>query len=120
MIPVQAKKFYFKSIFCSAVAICLLSFFTPSFCSQYNDGIYVSENSMIKLSVTIKNKKIASIKVIEHGGDPEYLAMTQPLIAEAIQNNSAEIDCMTGATVSSSAFKNALKDALEKAESGKD
>lgn len=72
-------------------------------------------NGDIKIGVELDGKKIVSIKVLEsietkRIGD---VAM-EKMIAAAIEKQSADIDSISGATVTCEAFKKALKEAISK------
>ena len=80
----------------------------------------VSDNGMggaIKVQVTVMNGEIIDIKVTEHKetvgiGD----VALDKLVAEAKEKKSAEIDAVSGATITSQAFVEALSKALSKIE----
>lgn len=70
----------------------------------------------IKLTVTMEGDKIKDIAVDEHKESEGIGADALPkLVEEAKKANSAEIENVSGATVTSEAFKAALKDAMEAA-----
>lgn len=70
----------------------------------------------IKLTVTMEGDKIKDIVVDEHKESEGIGADALPkLVEEAKKANSAEIENVSGATVTSEAFKAALKDAMDAA-----
>nr|WP_072536551.1 FMN-binding protein [Anaerococcus mediterraneensis] len=70
----------------------------------------------IKLTVTMEGDKIKDIVVDEHGETEGIGADALPKLVEAAKEaNSADIDNVSGATVTSEAFKAALKEAMESA-----
>ena len=70
----------------------------------------------IKLTVTMEGDKIKDIAVDEHKESEGIGADALPkLVEEAKKANSAEIENVSGATVTSEAFKAALKDAMDAA-----
>jgi len=80
------------------------------------DGTYDGEHSFVEVSVTIKGGKIADIKMTRHGGGGEkYAAMVAPLLGQMIDNQSTEVDAVSGATVSCDHLKKAVEKALKKA-----
>lgn len=88
--------------------------------SAFKDGTYSGKaegvHGDIELGVEIKGGKIAKINVVNQGetsGVSEVAFEQVP--AEIIKKQSAEVDSVAGATVSSEAIKNAVKDALNKA-----
>ena len=87
-----------------------------SLAAEYSDGTYEAANDMVKVSVTIEEGKIAEIEILEHGGGgKKYEEMIEPLIEKIIEEQSTEVDGITGATVSSDKFKEAVEKALNKA-----
>ena len=84
--------------------------------NTYLDGVYEGEYSFVKVQVTIKNGDISDIEILHHGGGGEkYADMIIPLGDEIVTRQSTEVDAITGATVSSKNYKNAVEDALKKA-----
>lgn len=89
----------------------------------WNDGTYDGEGSgynpskKIKLSVTISKGKIAKIDVISHGETPSYWNMAKVLLEKIINQQSCEVDSVSGATMSSNGIKEAVQKALEQASS---
>lgn len=67
-----------------------------------------------KVDVTLENSEIKDIKVTESSES----GFTEPVIAqltkEMIDSNSVDVDAVTGATLTSFAFINSVKDAVEK------
>lgn len=67
-----------------------------------------------KLEVTLENSEIKDIKVLEHS-ESDY---TEPVIADLtnqiIETNSTKVDIVSGATLTSHAIINAVKDAVKK------
>lgn len=83
---------------------------------SYADGVYEGEYSFVKVEVTIEEGKISDVAILEHGGGgQEYADMIAPLVDKVIESQSTDFDAITGATVSSTNFKNAVDAALEKA-----
>ncbi|SDJ98726.1 flavocytochrome c [Natronincola ferrireducens] len=91
----------------------------------YQDGIYQGSaqghNAEVEVEVTVKDGKIAEIEVLQHH---ETKVLTDPVFEKAIpaiiSENSVNIDTFTGATITSLALKNAIKDALTKAGGNED
>ncbi len=67
-----------------------------------------------KVEITLENSEMKDIKVIESSES----GFTEPVIAQLtkqmLDSNSVEADAVTGATLTSFAFKNAVEDAVEK------
>ena len=88
---------------------------------SYKDGTYNGEaegfGGTISVDVTIESGIITDVAVTSaNGEDGAYLSMAENIIPEIIENQSAEVDTISGATFSSTGLKNAAAQALEKAE----
>lgn len=104
-------------------ALCLLLAATTAFAGAYTPGSYTEtvdgHNGTITLTVTTSDSAIVDIKLGEHVetqglGDKAMEA----LIPAMISANSADVDSITGATVTSDAVKAAVAAALVRAEQG--
>ncbi len=110
------KKIYF---------LCLLIFFCIS-CSVKNtedsisgifEGVGDGLLGQIRVRVEIEKDKIKDITVIDYFDTPGYSdAVFEYLPAKIIEENSVEVDCISGATITSKGFLDAVKAALEKAD----
>jgi len=84
------------------------------------NGIFAGEGrgkgGAMKLEITLENSEIKDIKVLEHK-ESDY---TKPVIADLtnqiIDTNSTNVDIVSGATLTSHAIINAVKDAVKKAD----
>lgn len=86
----------------------------------YTAGIYVGKaagnNGQIKVEVTVEDGKISDVKVLEHAETKGLGDIAMNTVGEIIKNsNSTNIETVTGATVSSNAMMEAVKDALRQA-----
>lgn len=99
------------------------------------DGTYTSSvqgmNDKVEVSVTITDGKLADVQVTSHeetpgiGGelvDSDGNVMTSGgeapvtlLPKEMVENNTLNVDSVTGATITSAAIKSAVKDCIEQA-----
>ncbi|MBM7000877.1 FAD-binding protein [bacterium] len=67
----------------------------------------------MQLKVTVENGKITAVEVVRESETPEYGGKAlDTLVSEAVKAGSAEIDVVSGATMTSAAFMEALQDAL--------
>lgn len=87
--------------------------------SSENDGVYRGEaegfGGDIIVDVTIKNAEISDIELVSaEGEDTSYLNMAETIIPEIIEEQSTDVDVISGATFSSTGIKNAVQNALEK------
>jgi uncharacterized protein with FMN-binding domain len=104
-------------VFIMITAVCLFAWSEEIEEKQYADGVYEASNDMVDVAVTIEEGKIADIEILEHrGGGEEYEQMVRPLTKTIIQEQSTQVDAVTGATVSSEALKDAIDEALAEAE----
>jgi uncharacterized protein with FMN-binding domain len=80
----------------------------------YQDGTYEGEHSFVRVRVTVEAGKLSEITILEHGGGGEkYEKMVQPLVEQILENQCADVDVITGATVSSENLKKAVQKALD-------
>ena len=76
---------------------------------SYKDGTYTGE-------AIVKKQKIKEVNIVSADGeDGSYLTMAKDIIPKILDEQSAEVDTISGATFSSTGIKNATKQALEKA-----
>lgn len=85
---------------------------------KYTDGKYLGQaeghHGTIKVEVIIKNKVIAQIDIIEDQEIPGLRDIVYKKIPKAmIKKNTWEVDDISGATLTSTGLKNAVKDAIE-------
>lgn len=87
---------------------------------NYKDGVYEGEGNGyrqgIKVNVTIKDNKIMDISIIDNNETPRFFDRAASIVPKnIIQNQSTNVDGVTGATRSSDGIKEAVNDALSKA-----
>ena len=82
------------------------------------DGTYEGEGTgkggTIKIELTIKDSEIADIKVLEHQETPGYADAMDKLRETMIATNQIDVDMVSGATLSSTGFLEAVNNAFEK------
>lgn len=88
---------------------------------NYVDGVYKGEadgfGGKISVSVSVENGQISDITVLSHDGeDGTYYSMAEKIIPTIIEQQSADVDTISGATFSSTGIKNAVAEALELAQ----
>ncbi|AGK96253.1 FMN-binding protein [Clostridium pasteurianum] len=89
--------------------------------TKYNDGTYTGTGTgfsggTTKISVTVKNGKIASVETISDEDTPDYYDRAYSSIPnEIISAQSTEVDAVSGATYSSHGIISSVQDALSKA-----
>ena len=87
--------------------------------SKFRDGTYTGTsrgyNGPIKVSVTIRNGKIASVSILNHHEDYPYFGWAKRVLNRIIGTDSANVNTVSGATYSSRGIINAINNALSKA-----
>lgn len=88
---------------------------------KYSEGEYAGSGrgylSEIKVKVTTGKKIIKDIEIISEDENPEIAKIVYPLLIEKIKSsNDSDIDIITGATLTSEGFIEAVNDALRQAE----
>lgn len=108
-----------KSIIMVLVLILITTSLVGCGGSKLKDGTYAGEGTgmeTIKVSVEVKEGKIASVEITEHEESEGY---SEPAIEQLpgiiVDKNSTDVDAISGATVTSDGIKEAVNNALEKA-----
>ena len=89
--------------------------------SKYKDGTYEGSakgyGGDIVLKVTVEQDTITDIQVTSASGEtPSYYNSAVSVIDSILEQQTAEVDAVTGATYSSNGIKNAVAAALSQAE----
>jgi uncharacterized protein with FMN-binding domain len=86
---------------------------------RYKDGTYqgsgMNRRGSIQAAITIKNDKITDVEIIDfrmHYSESDVVGLPQ----EVLQNQSAQVNNVSGATYSTQAFEDAVQDALSQAQ----
>lgn len=84
----------------------------------YKDGTYTGSaqgfGGEIKVKVTVSGQKISAIDITEASGEDEaYLSMAKDIINTMVDQQTVDVDTVSGATYSSTGIKNAVMQALE-------
>lgn len=112
-----------------AIALATGMMLSATACSKGNDkgagegytaGTYVGKakgnNGEVKVEVTVAEGKISEVKVVEHSETKGLGDSAMETIGSIIkESNSTNVETVTGATVSSNAMMEAVKDALRQA-----
>lgn len=116
---------------CIALLLAIVLAFTLAACGgkgdgssaagKYTPGTYKASaagmNGDVKVSVTVDENAITAVEVVEHAETP---GISDPAIeqipAAIVEANSAEVDAVAGATVTSKAIMTAVTSALAQAE----
>lgn len=114
------KQKIFTAVFILLIFFSVL-YYELSSSIKYNEGEYEGSGrgylSEIKVKVTTGKKMIENIEIISEDENPEIAKIVYPLLIEKIKtSNDADIDIITGATLTSEGFIEAVNDALSHAE----
>lgn len=114
------KKRIFTALFILLIIFSVLYYELVS-SIKYYEGEYAGTGrgylSEIKVRVTTGKKVINEIEIISEDENPEIAKIVYPLLIEKIKSsNNADIDIITGATLTSEGFIEAVNDALIQAE----
>ena len=84
--------------------------------SKVEDGTYegTSDGGMVKVEVKVevKDHKITNIELVKHENGKGKPA--ESMIDDMVKENTYDVDCVSGATLSSKTIKNAVNKALQK------
>jgi len=88
--------------------------------AAWKDGVYTGTargyGGNITVEVTIRDGKIADIRVLDHSGESDsYFERASAVIERILSAGSPNVDTVSGATYSSTGIINAVKRALQKA-----
>lgn len=84
--------------------------------SAIKDGVYegvgYGKGGEIKVEVTIKDDVITDINTVKHGETPGFDTAIETLTERMISQNSPDVDMVSGCTLTSTGFKEAVNAAL--------
>ncbi|MDO4268590.1 MAG: flavocytochrome c [Eubacteriales bacterium] len=90
----------------------------PEAAGKITDGTYEGEGTgkggLIKVSLTISNGELADIAVLEHEETPGFADAMDELRQVMLDTNQITVDGVSGATLSSNGFMEAVADAFAK------
>lgn len=82
--------------------------------SEVKDGTYYGSEDgpfvSVEVEVKVKNKKITDIKLLKHNNGKGESA--EAIIDKMIEENTSEVELVSGATVSSKVIRGAVRNAL--------
>ncbi|MET8077972.1 FMN-binding protein [Streptomyces sp. NPDC005303] len=82
--------------------------------SQTVDGSALStEKGPVQVQVTFAGTKITAVKMLQQPNHPQTTAAVPVLVAETLKAQSADIDTVSGATITSEAYKESLQAAID-------
>ncbi|GAA2575193.1 FMN-binding protein [Streptomyces roseoviolaceus] len=72
-----------------------------------------TEKGPVQVEVTFDGDKIASVRMLRQPDHPQTTAAVPQLIEETLQAQSADIDTVSGATITSDGYKESLQAAID-------
>ncbi|MFI8070802.1 FMN-binding protein [Streptomyces sp. NPDC086033] len=82
--------------------------------SRTVDGSALStEKGPVQAQVTFDGTKITAVKMLQQPNHPQTTAAVPVLVAETLEAQSADIDTVSGATITSEAYKTSLQAAID-------
>ncbi len=72
-----------------------------------------TEKGPVQLQVTFSGTKITAVKMLQQPDHPQTTAAVPVLVAETLEAQSADIDTVSGATITSDAYKESLQAAID-------
>ncbi|WP_449136573.1 FAD-dependent oxidoreductase [Solobacterium moorei] len=107
---------YAKIALSSLMALSLVACSGGKYKAGTYTGVAAGRNGDVKVEVTVSANKIESVKVVEQQETESIAAEALTTVPEAIvKNQSANVDTVSGATITSKAIIEAAKNALEQA-----
>lgn len=83
--------------------------------SNVQDGNYIGEYTItpvfVKVEVSVSNHRITNITVLQH--DNGLGSMAENIVNDVVEEQSLDIDAVSGATVSSKCILKAIENAIE-------
>ncbi|MFH9067436.1 FMN-binding protein [Streptomyces coeruleorubidus] len=72
-----------------------------------------TEKGPVRVEVTFDGDEIASVRMLQQPNHPQTTAAVPKLIEETLQAQSADIDTVSGATITSDGYKESLQAAID-------
>ncbi|MFF7263924.1 FMN-binding protein [Streptomyces sp. NPDC008159] len=72
-----------------------------------------TEKGPVQVQATFKGQKITAVKMLQQPNHPQTEAAVPKLIEETLQAQSADIDTVSGATITSGAYRKSLQAAID-------
>ncbi|MGW5639879.1 FMN-binding protein, partial [Streptomyces sp. NPDC003832] len=72
-----------------------------------------TEKGVVQVEVTFEGDEIASVRMLQQPNHPQTTAAVPTLIEETLQAQSADIDTVSGATITSDGYRESLQAALD-------
>ncbi|MFI6930908.1 FMN-binding protein [Streptomyces sp. NPDC050287] len=72
-----------------------------------------TEKGPVQVEVTFAGDEISSVRMLQQPNHPQTTAAVPQLIAETLQAQSADIDTVSGATITTDGYKESLQAAID-------
>ena len=72
-----------------------------------------TEKGPVQVEVTFEGDAISSVRMLQQPDHPQTTAAVPRLVEETLQAQSADIDTVSGATITSEGYKESLQAALD-------
>ncbi|MCD7437238.1 FMN-binding protein [Streptomyces lincolnensis] len=72
-----------------------------------------TEKGTVQVQVTFEGDQITAVKMLQQPNHPQTTAAVPKLVAETLEAQSADIDTVSGATITSEAYKESLQAAID-------
>ncbi|WP_030240192.1 MULTISPECIES: FMN-binding protein [unclassified Streptomyces] len=76
-------------------------------------SVIKTEKGPVQVEVTFEGEKISSVRMLQQPDHPQTTAAVPRLIEETLQAQSADIDTVSGATITSDGYKESLQAAVD-------
>jgi uncharacterized protein with FMN-binding domain len=74
-----------------------------------------TEKGDVQVEVTLDGDKIGSVRMLKQPNSPQTQGAVPRLISETLKAQSADIDTVSGATITSEGYRKSLQAALDEA-----
>ncbi|MFI7504532.1 FMN-binding protein [Streptomyces sp. NPDC049687] len=86
---------------------------TPSSGTTFTGTTVATEKGDVQVQVTFEGDRITAVKMLKQPNHPQTTAAVPKLIAQTLQAQSADIDTVSGATITSDGYKESLQAAID-------
>ncbi|MEB3965214.1 FMN-binding protein [Streptomyces kunmingensis] len=72
-----------------------------------------TEKGPVQVQVVLEGDEITAVKLLQQPNHPQTKAAVPKLVAQTLETQNADVDTVTGATITSDAYKESLQAALD-------
>ena len=121
-LPKISGRYIWILILFSAVACSFAPVLGKKASEQLNDGVYEGTYSSFPNSatvrITVEDKRIAKVELVKHRGSSRGRRANEIIPKRILEEQSTQVDAVSGATNSSRVIMNAAEDAINQALKG--